>query len=101
MVVAMFLTKDLLIDWRWGEKYFATKLVDYDPASNNGGWQWSSSTGTDAQPYFRIFSPELQTKKYDKNLEYITKWNPHYKDIVPIVDHKERAKLAIATFKQI
>jgi deoxyribodipyrimidine photo-lyase len=101
MVVAMFLTKDLLIDWRWGEKYFATKLVDYDPASNNGGWQWSSSTGTDAQPYFRIFSPELQTKKYDKNLEYITKWNPNYKDIEPIVDHKERAKLAIAIFKQV
>jgi deoxyribodipyrimidine photo-lyase len=100
MIVAMFLTKDLLIDWRWGEKYFATKLVDYDPASNNGGWQWSSSTGTDAQPYFRIFSPELQTKKYDKNFEYITKWNPNYNDIEPIVDHKERAKLAIATFKQ-
>lgn len=101
MVVAMFLTKDLLIDWRWGEKYFASKLVDYDPASNNGGWQWSASTGTDAQPYFRIFSPELQLKKYDKNLEYIKRWNPHYKDIPPMVDHKERSAIAIKAFKAV
>lgn len=101
MIVAMFLTKDLLIDWRWGEKYFATKLVDYDPSSNNGGWQWSASTGTDSQPYFRIFSPELQIKKYDKNYEYITKWNPDFNNIKPIIDHKERAKIAISTFKKI
>jgi deoxyribodipyrimidine photo-lyase len=101
MIVAMFLTKDLLIDWRWGEKYFATKLVDYDPASNNGGWQWSASTGTDAQPYFRIFSPELQLKKYDKNLEYVKRWNPGYKDIPPMIDHKERAQIAIKTFRTI
>lgn len=100
MVVAMFLTKDLLIDWRWGEKYFATKLVDYDPCSNNGGWQWSASTGTDAQPYFRIFNPELQMKKYDRNLEYVKKWNPNYKDKKPIVDHKQRAQIAIKTFKE-
>lgn len=100
MIVAMFLTKDLLIDWRWGEKYFATKLVDYDPASNNGGWQWSASTGTDSQPYFRIFNPELQIKKYDKNYEYIKKWNPDYANKKKIVDHKERALLAIKTFKQ-
>ena len=99
MVVAMFLTKDLLIDWRWGEKYFATKLVDYDPASNNGGWQWSASTGTDAQPYFRIFNPEIQTKKYDKNYDYIKKWNPEYKSKTQIVNHQERAKIAIQTFK--
>lgn len=101
MVVAMFLTKDLLIDWRWGEKYFATKLVDYDPASNNGGWQWSASTGTDAQPYFRIFNPDLQIKKYDKDLEYIKRWNPNYKDKHPMVDHKERAQIVIKTFKNI
>lgn len=101
MVVAMFLTKDLLIDWRWGERYFATKLVDYDPASNNGGWQWSASTGTDAQPYFRIFNPELQRKKYDKDFEYIRKWNPDYESIKPIVDHKERAAIAIRTFRNL
>jgi deoxyribodipyrimidine photo-lyase len=99
MVVAMFLTKDLLIDWRWGEKYFATKLVDYDPASNNGGWQWSASTGTDAQPYFRIFNPDLQIKKYDREHEYIQRWNPKYKEKKPIVDHKERAQIAIKIFK--
>jgi deoxyribodipyrimidine photo-lyase len=101
MVVAMFLTKDLLIDWRWGEKYFATKLVDYDPSSNNGGWQWSASTGTDAQPYFRIFNPKLQLKKYDKKLEYIKRWNPGYKDVLPIVDHKERAQIAIRAFSSM
>jgi deoxyribodipyrimidine photo-lyase len=101
MIVAMFLTKDLLIDWRWGEKYFATRLVDYDPASNNGGWQWSASTGTDAQPYFRIFNPDLQIKKYDKNYEYIKQWNPNYKDITPIVDHKERSLVAIKIFKKL
>jgi deoxyribodipyrimidine photo-lyase len=99
MIVAMFLTKDLLIDWRWGEKYFATKLVDYDPASNNGGWQWSSSTGTDAQPYFRIFNPDLQIKKYDKNYEYIKRWNPNYTNKKKIIDHSERAKIAIRAFK--
>ena len=101
MIVAMFLTKDLLIDWRWGEKYFATKLVDYDPASNNGGWQWSASTGTDAQPYFRIFSPDLQIKKWDKDYEYIKKWNPGYQDVEPIVDHAERTKIAIQAFRHV
>ena len=101
MIVAMFLSKDLLIDWRWGEKYFATRLVDYDPASNNGGWQWSASTGTDAQPYFRIFNPDLQIKKYDKNYEYIKLWNPNYNDIKPIINHKERAAIAIKTFKNL
>lgn len=101
MIVAMFLTKDLLIDWKWGEKYFATKLVDYDPASNNGGWQWCASTGTDSQPYFRIFNPELQTKRYDKNLEYIKRWNPEYEMIPKIIDHTERAKIAIQIFKKV
>jgi deoxyribodipyrimidine photo-lyase len=101
MIVAMFLTKDLLIDWRWGEKYFASKLVDYDPASNNGGWQWSASTGTDSQPYFRIFNPDLQLKKYDKNLEYVKKWNPEYENRTPIVKHNERVKIAIEAFKKV
>jgi len=101
MITAMFLTKDLLIDWRWGEKYFATKLVDYDPASNNGGWQWCASTGTDAQPYFRIFNPDSQIKKYDKDYIYIKRWNPNYNNIKRIVDHSERAKIAIKTFKDI
>jgi deoxyribodipyrimidine photo-lyase len=101
MIVAMFLTKDLLIDWRWGERYFATKLVDYDPASNNGGWQWSASTGTDSQPYFRIFNPDLQIKKYDKDYAYIKKWNPDYEKIKPIVEHSERAKIAIKIFKNM
>lgn len=101
MITAMFLTKDLLIDWRWGEKYFATKLVDYDPASNNGGWQWCASTGTDAQPYFRIFNPELQLKRFDKDLEYVKKWNPEWENVEKIIDHKERSKIAINAFKQL
>lgn len=81
MIVANFLIKDLHIDWRWGEMYFATKLVDYDPASNSGGWQWSGGNGTDAQPYFRIFNPWSQTEKFDPECEYIKKWLPELKDI--------------------
>lgn len=102
MITAMFLTKDLLIDWRWGEKYFATKLVDYDPASNNGGWQWSASTGTDAQPYFRIFNPDLQLKRYDKDYEYIRTWIPTYEldAVAKIVEHKDRSAIAIKEFKR-
>lgn len=103
MITAMFLTKDLLIDWRWGEKYFATKLVDYDPASNNGGWQWSASTGTDSQPYFRIFNPDLQLKRYDKDYEYIRTWIPAFvteSKIEKIVEHKERSAIAIREFKR-
>jgi len=78
MVTASFLCKHLLIDWRWGEAYFAKKLLDYDLASNNGGWQWCAGTGCDAAPYFRIFNPELQAKKFDKDFEYIRKWIPEY-----------------------
>ncbi|MCL4360936.1 DNA photolyase family protein, partial [Candidatus Dependentiae bacterium] len=81
MVVASFLVKDLHIDWRWGEKYFAQKLVDYDVALNNGNWQWNASTGCDAQPYFRIFNPWLQQKRFDPKAEYIKKWIPELKDI--------------------
>lgn len=87
MIVASFLTKDLHINWLWGEKYFAQQLVDYDPSVNNGNWQWSASTGCDAQPYFRIFNPWLQQKKYDKECAYIKKWVPELKDIDPTVIH--------------
>jgi len=81
MIVASFLVKDLHIDWRWGEKHFAQYLVDYDPAVNNGNWQWAASTGCDAQPYFRIFNPWLQQKKFDPETEYIKKWIPELRSI--------------------
>lgn len=81
LIVGCFLVKILLINWQWGEKYFATKLVDYDPASNNGNWQWISGSGTDSQPYFRIFNPWNQSKTYDNNCEYIKKWIPELRDI--------------------
>lgn len=98
MVVAGFLCKDLHIDWRWGEKYFATQLVDYDPAQNNGGWQWAAGTGTDASPYFRIMNPWSQSKRFDPQGKYIRKYVPELKDMpskelhnpihhTPIVDH--------------
>lgn len=83
MIVASFLTKDLHIDWRLGEKYFAKHLVDYDPAVNNGNWQWSASTGCDAQPYFRIFNPWLQQKKFDPDAEYIKRWVPELAKLTP------------------
>jgi deoxyribodipyrimidine photo-lyase len=76
MIVASFLAKDLLVDWRWGEKYFLQRLVDGDMASNNGGWQWEAGTGTDAQPFFRIFNPVLQGKRFDANGEYVRRWVP-------------------------
>jgi len=82
MICSNFLIKVLLIDWRLGEKYFASKLVDYDIAQNNGGWQWSSSTGTDSQPYFRIFNPKLQSEKFDKNCKFILKWVPELKNVL-------------------
>jgi deoxyribodipyrimidine photo-lyase len=88
MIVASFLTKDLHIDWRWGEQYFATKLVDYDPMSNSGGWQWASSVGTDAQPYYRIFNPWTQSEKYDAKAEYIKKWVPELVNLEPKEIHK-------------
>ena len=83
LIVASFLTKSLLISWKYGEKYFATKLTDYDPASNNGNWQWVASTGADSQPYFRIFSPSEQLKKHDPNTIYVKKWIPELKDVPP------------------
>ena len=101
MVVSSFLTKHLLIDWRWGEAYFAKKLLDYDFASNNGGWQWASGSGTDAAPYFRIFNPEAQLTKFDKDGAYTKRWvkewgTPQYPR--PIVDHKEAREKCLATY---
>lgn len=90
MIVASFLTKHLLIDWRWGEAYFAQKLLDFDLAANNGGWQWAAGSGCDAAPYFRVFNPALQTEKFDPNHIYIKKWLPELGTPVypaPIVDH--------------
>ena len=91
MIVASFLCKHLLLDWRLGEAYFAAKLLDFDLAANNGGWQWASGSGCDAAPYFRIFNPRLQTEKFDRDHVYIKKWVPEYADFnypKPIVDHE-------------
>lgn len=90
MIVASFLTKHLLIDWRWGEAYFAEKLLDFDLAANNGGWQWASGSGCDAAPYFRVFNPYLQTEKFDPDQKYIKQWVPELNTSeypAPIVDH--------------
>jgi deoxyribodipyrimidine photo-lyase len=103
MVTASFLCKHLLIDWKWGETYFASKLNDYDLASNNGSWQWASSSGCDAVPYFRIFNPELQTKRFDPDLEYIKKWVPEFgSDKYPekIIDHVFARDRAIARYRE-
>jgi deoxyribodipyrimidine photo-lyase len=88
MITASFLTKDLLIDWRKGEAHFARYLLDFDLASNNGGWQWASSTGTDAVPYFRIFNPSLQSGKFDPEAKYIKEFVPELKNIEPAKIHK-------------
>ena len=91
MVVASFLTKHLLIDWRWGEAYFAQKLLDFDLAANNGGWQWAAGSGTDAAPYFRVFNPQLQMERFDPQLKYVKKWVPEFGTPAypkPIVEHK-------------
>ena len=101
MVVASFLCKHLLIDWRWGEAWFAGKLLDFDLASNNGGWQWAAGSGNDAAPYFRVFNPELQAKKFDPNGEYILKWVPEYGTMSypkPIVVHAEARERALARY---
>ncbi|KAA1109671.1 hypothetical protein PGTUg99_030867 [Puccinia graminis f. sp. tritici] len=122
MCVAMFLTKDLMMDWKLGEKWFMENLVDGDLGSNNGGWQWSASTGTDAQPYFRIFAPLSQSEKSDPNGDFIRHWVPELKSITgknihapfdslppdkfkklnypkPIVDHSVARKRALARYK--
>lgn len=115
MIVASFLVKDLLIDWRWGEQYFMETLLDGDLAANNGGWQWAASTGCDPQPYFRIFNPWSQSKKFDPDGQYIKQYVPELKDLpskllhqpihdhaiypAPIVDHREQREKALALFK--
>ena len=101
MIVASFLTKHLLIDWRWGEAYFAQKLLDFDLAANNGGWQWAAGSGCDAAPYFRIFNPYLQTQKFDPKLEYIKKWVPEFQEFTypaPIVVHEEARKRCLEVY---
>lgn len=102
MVVASFLCKHLLIDWRWGERYFASKLLDYDLSANNGGWQWAAGTGCDAAPYFRVFNPEAQQKKFDPDFIYIKKWVPEFGTSeypLPMVDHKAARLRALDTYK--
>jgi deoxyribodipyrimidine photo-lyase len=121
MIVASFLTKDLLIDWRWGEKYFAQNLIDYNISANNGGWQWAAGTGTDAQPYFRIFNPWTQSKNFDPDCKFIKKWLPELKDLdkkvihnwntnfdkypdiyhKPVIDHAEARKKTLKAYKLI
>ncbi|MBN1915094.1 MAG: deoxyribodipyrimidine photo-lyase [Parachlamydiales bacterium] len=119
MIVASFLVKDLHIDWRWGEKYFAQKLLDYDPSVNNGNWQWVASTGCDAQPYFRIFNPWLQQKKFDPQCAYIRQWikeleavssskihqwdQPQESDVYrrPILDHAKEATKTVRAYKHL
>jgi deoxyribodipyrimidine photo-lyase len=129
MIVASFLTKDLLIDWRWGERYFMQRLVDGDPAANNGGWQWAAGTGTDAQPYFRIFNPTSQGSKFDPQGAYVRQYVPELARVPdrfihepwkmsaaqqeeaglqpgsdypqPIVDHKEMRQRALALYKAV
>jgi deoxyribodipyrimidine photo-lyase len=101
MIVASFLTKHLLIDWRWGEAYFAEKLLDFDLAANNGGWQWASSSGCDAAPYFRVFNPYLQTEKFDKDLKYVKKWVPEFMEFnypKPIVPHEAARKRVLEIY---
>ena len=101
MITASFLSKHLLIDWRWGEAYFAEKLLDYDLAANNGGWQWAAGSGCDAAPYFRIFNPYLQTTRFDKDLTYINKWVPELNEFSypkPIVDHVVARKRALEVY---
>lgn len=119
MIVASFLTKDLLIDWRWGEKHFMKELLDGDLAPNNGGWQWAASTGCDPQPYFRIFNPELQSKRFDAEGTYIRTYVPELAGLdsdeihapeqipggvkgypAPIVDHQAQKPKALALFKR-
>jgi len=102
MITATFLTKYLLIDWRWGEAYFAKKLLDFDMAANNGGWQWSAGTGVDAAPYFRIFSMDSQTKRFDPDFEYINKWVPEFGSFDypdPIVDYSFARKRCLDFYK--
>ncbi len=101
MITASFLTKHLLTDWRWGEAYFAKKLLDYDLAANNGGWQWAAGSGCDAAPYFRVFNPTLQAQRFDKDGEYIRRWVPEVDELtypLPVVSHEAARKRALETY---
>ena len=110
MLVASFLTKDLLIDWRQGERFFFAHLVDGEPASNSGGWQWAASTGADAQPYFRVFNPVLQGQRWDPDGEYVRRFVPELRGLpgrgvhtpwpARILDHEARRNLAIDRFRR-
>ncbi len=103
MIVSSFLIKDLLIDWRWGEAYFAKKLNDFDLSANNGGWQWAASSGCDAAPYFRVFNPTEQQKKFDPELKYIKKWVPEFgteRYARPMVDHAAARLRVLAVYKE-
>ena len=103
MITASFMIKHLLIDWRWGEAYFAKKLLDYEFSSNNGGWQWAAGSGCDAAPYFRVFNPTLQTQKFDKNLEYIKKWVPELNSFdypEPMVVHEFARKRVLEVYQK-
>ena len=102
MVVASFLTKHLLINWQWGEAYFAEKLLDFELSSNNGGWQWAAGCGTDAAPYFRVFNPESQMKKFDAKGKYVRKWVPEFGTpsyVRPIVEHKAARERCLDAYK--
>lgn len=103
MIVSSFLIKDLLIDWRWGEAYFAAKLNDFDLSANNGGWQWAAGSGCDAAPYFRIFNPYEQQKKFDPEFKYIKKWVTEYGTTdypTPVVDHAQARNRTLQVFKE-
>lgn len=104
MVVASFLCKHLLIDWRWGERFFARHLLDFDLASNSGGWQWAAGSGCDAAPYFRVFNPTAQLEKFDKQMEYVKHWVPEWGTSAypePIVDHAMARVRAIETYQSV
>jgi deoxyribodipyrimidine photo-lyase len=101
MITASFLVKHLLIDWRWGEAYFANKLLDFDLAANNGGWQWAASSGCDAAPYFRVFNPTLQTQKFDPQHKYIREWVPEWQELTypqPMVVHEVARKRVLEVY---
>lgn len=103
MLVGSFLCKHLLIDWRWGEAYFAEKLLDYEMSSNVGNWQWVAGSGVDASPYFRIFNPTTQIKKFDKDLVYIKKWVPEFQELTyskEIIEHKFARERCLKVYKE-
>jgi len=103
MVTASFLAKHLLIDWRWGEAYFAEKLLDFDLAANNGNWQWAAGSGCDAAPYFRVFNPTLQAKKFDPGFRYIRRWVPEWQELSyppPMVDHQQARERALQAYSK-